>query len=100
MQVTRPLPKASLSRLVSSPITVSLGCGVLRIFKGPFAVLEAFLLWTVLCTVFLPSAVFIGYPWPLALGVWYAARWLGGHLRQRATDKEAVKPNPVDDRAA
>jgi hypothetical protein len=54
------------------------------VVKGPFLFLALLLLGTVVCPIFLPLAVLLGYPVLVGIGLWYLGRSLLGRLETPA----------------
>jgi hypothetical protein len=52
------------------------------LIKGPFLFLAVLLAGTVVCQIFLPLAVLVGYPALVLIGLWYTTRWLAGRLER------------------
>lgn len=50
--------------------------------QRPFVYLGALLLATVLCPIFLPLAVLLGYPALLVIGTGFVFKWLNGGLKR------------------
>jgi hypothetical protein len=54
------------------------------VVKGPFLFLALLLIGTVVCPLFLPLAILLGFPVLFFIGLWYAGRWLTGRLERPA----------------